>query len=195
MKRLILTNDSSGAGNLGISRHADFVVSVQRQFVWGQLPSDAELSGFFGRRKKRQSKLNWQDYQPAHHLEHIGAVGLGLIELCSRFDTIEMWMDPHANDQLQLVCLLHYFRAQAEIAARLSLVQAHVPIGDQKPEELAKWKLPPVTISPDHFELASRAWRAFGAATPEDWFGLLAADLSLLPRLRSAVTALLEELP
>jgi hypothetical protein len=43
--------------------------------------------------------------------------------------------------------------------------------------------------------LASRAWRAFGAATPQDWFGLLTTDLSLLPRLRNAVTALLEELP
>jgi hypothetical protein len=195
MKRLILTNDSSGAGNLDVSRRADFVVSVQRQFVLGQLPSDAELSGFFGRRKKRQSMPNWQDYQPQHRLERIDAVGLGLVELCSRFDTIEMWMDPHANDQLQLICLLHYFRAHPEIAARLSLVQAHVGIGGQMPEMAAKWTLPVVKISNGHFELASRAWRAFGSATPQDWFGLLATDLSLLPRLRCAVTALLEELP
>jgi hypothetical protein len=195
MKRLILTNESSGAGNLDVSRRADFVVSVQRQFVWGQLPSDAELSRFFGRHKKRQSKLNWQDHQPGHRLERIDAVGLGLIELCSRFDTIEMWMDPRANDQLQLICLLHYLNAHAEIAARLFLVQAHVEMGGQKPEVSAKWTLPVVRISNEHFELASRAWRAFGAATPKDWFDLLATDLSLLPRLRSAVIALLEELP
>jgi hypothetical protein len=55
--------------------------------------------------------------------------------------------------------------------------------------------LPTVKISPDHFEVASRAWRAFGAATPQDWFGLLATDVSLFARLRSAVIALLEELP
>jgi hypothetical protein len=118
-----------------------------------------------------------------------------LVELYSRFDTIELWMDPRANDQLQLICLLHYLRAHPEIASRLSLVQAHVPIGGQTAQVLAAWKLPSVKMSPDHFELASRAWRAFGAATPRDWFGLLATDLSLLPRLRSAVTALLEELP
>jgi len=59
----------------------------------------------------------------------------------------------------------------------------------------AKWDLPVVKMAKEHFELASRAWRAFGAATPQDWFGLLAADLSVLPRLRSAVAALLEELP
>jgi hypothetical protein len=60
---------------------------------------------------------------------------------------------------------------------------------------LAEWKLPIVKITPDHFELASRAWRAFAASTPQDWFDLSATDLSLLPRLRHAVIAMLEELP
>src|SRR5262249_17526101 len=138
---------------------------------------------------------NWQDYQPQWRLERIGAIGLGLVELCSRFDTIELWMDPDPNDQLQLICVLHYLRAYPDIASRLSLVQAHTPMGEQRPDVLAKWKLPAIKISSDHFELASRSWRAFGAATPEDWLGLLAADLRLLPRLRSAVIALLEELP
>jgi hypothetical protein len=195
VKRLILTSDSSGAGNLGAARLAHFLVSMDRQLVWDRLPSDTELTGFFGARKKRQSRLNWQDYQPQHRLEAIGAVGLGLIELCSRFDTIELWMDPRPNDQLNLICLLHYLRGHEETASRLSLVQAHVPIGDLGPEVLAKWKLPAVKVSSDHFELASRAWQAFGAATPQDWFGLLATDLSALPRLRNAVAALLEELP
>jgi hypothetical protein len=195
MKRLIVTNDSSAAGGLGTARLAHFLISLNRQLVLERLPSDAELSGFFGKRKKRRSGLNWQDYQPRHRLEAIGAVGIGLVELCARFDVIELWMDPRPNDQLQLICLLRYLRSHPEIASRLLLVQAHVSIGGQTPEVLAKWKLPAVKISHDHFELASRAWRAFGAATPQDWFGLLATDLSLLPRLRSAVAALLEELP
>jgi hypothetical protein len=195
MKRLFVTSESSASGNLGVSRRPDFLISLSRQLVWGQFPSDAELSGFFGKRKKRQSRPNWQDYQPQHRLEHIDAVGVALVELCSRFDVIELWMDPRTNDQLQLICLLHYLRGHPEIASRLSLVQAHVPIGGQTPEVSATWKLPAVKISKDHFELASRAWRAFGAATPQDWFGLLATDLSPLPRLRSAVATLLEELP
>jgi hypothetical protein len=195
MKRLIITNDSSAAGHLGVARLGDFRISLERQLIWGRFPSDAELSGFFGPRRKRQSKLNWQDYQPQHRLEHIDAVGLGLVELCSRFERIELWMDPRPNDQLQLVCLVHYICAYPEIASRLSLVQARVPMGGQGAGAVAQWKLPLVKITPDHFELASRAWRAFGAATPEDWFALLATDLRLLPRLRHAVTALLEELP
>jgi hypothetical protein len=195
MKRLILTNDSSAAGHLGTAGVGNFRISLERQLVWGKLPSDAELSEFFGRRKKSQSSLNWQDYQPKHRLEGINAVGLGLIEFCSRFETIELWMDPRPSDQVQLICLLHYLHTYPEIASRLSLVQAHVSIGGQDSGAAAKWRLPAVKISRDHFELASRAWRAFGAATPQDWFGLLETDLSLLPRLRHAVTALLEELP
>ena len=76
MKRLFVTNDSSASGNLGVSRHPDFLISLSRQLVWGQFPSDAELSGFFGKRKKRQSRLNWQDHQPQHRLERIDAVAL-----------------------------------------------------------------------------------------------------------------------
>ena len=140
MKRLILTNNSSAAGSLGVARLAHFLISLERQLVWGRSLSDAELSGFFGRRRKRQSRLNWQDYEPRHRLERIGAVGLGLVELCSRFDAIELWMDPRANDQLQLVCLLHYLDAYPQIASRLSLVQAHIPMGGQTPDVLAKWK-------------------------------------------------------
>jgi hypothetical protein len=194
MKRLILTNDSSAAGHLLAARIGDYRIALERQLIWGQLLSDAELSGYFGARKKRQ-KQHWLDYAPQWRLERIEATGLGLVELCSRFDTIELWMDPRPNDQLQLICLLHYLRAHPEIASRLSLVQAHVPMGGLNAGMVAQWKLPSVKISQDHFELASRAWRAFGAATPQDWFGLLATDLSLLPRLRHAVTILLEELP
>ncbi|MBV9456143.1 MAG: hypothetical protein JO141_01315, partial [Bradyrhizobium sp.] len=93
MKRLILTNESSAAGNLRVSHRPDFLISLTRQLVWGQSPSDAELSGFFGKRKKRQSRPNWQDDQPQHRLDRIDAMGVGLVELCSRFDVIELWMD------------------------------------------------------------------------------------------------------
>jgi hypothetical protein len=143
----------------------------------------------------RRTKAHWLDYSPQWRLKSIDAVGSGLIELCARADTVELWIDPRPDGQVELICLLHYLRVYPEIAAKLSLVQAHVRLGSQSPEVLAKWQLPVVKISDGHFELASRAWRALGAATLEDWFDLLATDLSLLPRLRNAVIQLLEELP
>jgi hypothetical protein len=47
----------------------------------------------------------------------------------------------------------------------------------------------------NHLELASSAWRAYRAPTPQPWFDLLSKDLSALPQLRPAVVALLDELP
>ncbi|HEX2380584.1 MAG TPA: hypothetical protein VHI74_07610 [Methyloceanibacter sp.] len=43
--------------------------------------------------------------------------------------------------------------------------------------------------------LASEAWAAFRAPTPEPWAELLKRDLSALPYLRASVQRMLEELP
>lgn len=193
-KRLILTNDSSAAGQLGLVHRGALVIPLQRELVWGRPPSDLELAVFFGRRK-RQTKLHWLDYSPQWRLERDDALGVGLVELCMRAEAIELWIGPRPNDQMQLICLLHFLGQHREIAAKLSLVQAYVGIGGQPPEVQAKWKPPLVKVTEHHFELASRAWCAFGAATPQAWFGLLATDLSPLPRLRNTVIQLLEELP
>ncbi|MGH6677621.1 MAG: hypothetical protein ACREDL_01460 [Bradyrhizobium sp.] len=196
--RLILTNDSSSAGGLGVAQLADFRIGLERQLVWGRLPSDNELKVFFGPRRKRQHRqhrLHWLDSSPRWRLERIDAVGLGLIEFCARYDAIDLWIDPHPNDQLQLVCLLHCLAPHPEITSKLTLLQADSRIADHPPEELAKWRLPAVKIGNDHLELAGKAWRAFGAPTPQHWFDLLEKDLSVLPRLKQAILELLEELP
>ena len=39
------------------------------------------------------------------------------------------------------------------------------------------------------------AWQSYRRPTPQDWFDLLAEDLSVLPQLRQTVLDLLEELP
>ena len=70
-----------------------------------------------------------------------------------------------------------------------------LPSASTEPEQLASLTCLAVEITGDHLELACLAWRAYRAPTPQAWFNLLNADLSPLPRLRSCVLALLEELP
>ena len=195
MKRLILTNETSAAGSIGAARVADFVIALEHRLVSERPLSDAELAAFFGMRKERQRRPHWLDFMPAWRLERHDLKGLGLVELCERYDEIDLWIDPCANDQLQLICLLHFLRSRGEIASRLTLSQFDLRIGEYTPEEVANWRLPGVKVGIDHFELATRAWQAFGAPTPRDWFGLSKQDLSLLPRLKHAVVELLEELP
>jgi hypothetical protein len=194
VRRLVLTNDISAAGNLGAAGIGNFRVALERRFIWGPLPSDAELAKFFGVRTKRQ-RLHWLDYAPQWRLEKIDAIGFGLIELCARYGTIELWIDPRPNDQLQLACLLHYLLPHRDIASKLALCQSDTEIANHMPEESPQWRPSPVKVGNDHFALGSRAWRAFAAPTPQDWFGLLAENLSVLPKLKRAVVRLLEELP
>jgi hypothetical protein len=197
-KRFIITNDDSAAGHLKGAHRDAVVIPLVRPFISGRLFTDAELAAFFAPRRKTKTKaqFHWLDCKPVwRNYKAAEKPVRGLVEICAWADTVELWIDPRPDDQVQLIGLLHYLRAYPEIAAKLTFVQSYVRMGGHLAEVHAQWKLPAVKISEDHFELASRAWRAFGAATPEDWFGLLATDLSLLPRLRNAVIQLLEELP
>jgi hypothetical protein len=145
MKRLILANGSSTVDGLMAARVGDFQIWLERRLIWGPLQSDAQMKRFFGTRRERQRSPHWLDHGPQWRLEKIGAKGLGLIELCARFETIELWIDPGPNDQLVLSCLLHYLRPHQEIAARLVLCQSDSEIverlailnGDPRPPRSA----------------------------------------------------------
>jgi hypothetical protein len=197
MTRLILTTDDSGAGSLRAAGITGIVLSFGIRFVWGPQPSDAELAAFLEARSTKRGSpgSHWLDFVRPRHLEEIEGEDLGLIDLCERCETIELWVDPDPNAQLTLIWLLDYLRHHAKIALKLTLVQADVRIGNHPPEELAKWRLPAVNILNHHLETASAAWQAYRAPTPRDWFNLLARDLNVLPQLRQTVLELLEELP
>jgi hypothetical protein len=119
----------------------------------------------------------------------------GMIGLCEPFDTVDLWIDPDPNAQLILIWWLAYFRPHEAVVSKLNLVQADVLIGNYPAEEVVEWRIPAVKILNEHLELASSVWQAWRAPTPQDWFNLLSTDLSLLPLLRPAAIALLEELP
>ncbi len=141
--------------------------------------------------------LHWLDESTGGIIEEIAERrSLGLIELCERCETIELWIDPDPNAQLMLIWLLDYFRPHERIASKLTLVQADVRIGDQAPEELADMA---AAGRQDHGTIISKppAWpgRPIARRRRRHWFDLLVEDLSALPQLRQAVLELLEELP
>jgi hypothetical protein len=140
---------------------------------------------------------HWLDFQvpPPFRSKQIESSDLALSDVCERYEAIDLWIDPDPNAQLLLVGLLDYLRPYEKIGSKLTLIQADVRIGEHIPEELAKWRLPEVKISQVHLEIASAAWRAYCAPTPQDFFSLVSKDLSVLPQLRQALQELLEELP
>jgi hypothetical protein len=62
-------------------------------------------------------------------------------------------------------------------------------------DRFGKWMPPAVDVTERELAIASAAWQAYRAATPEGCFDLLSQDLSALPLLKPALTDLLNELP
>ncbi len=170
-------------------------IGLNVRFVFGQLPSAQDLAALLGPRPARQDgdRPHWLDHLPRDSLGR--RKDLGLLELCEPFDSVELWVDPQPNDQLVLIWLLDFLRPYREVISKLSLVQTDDTIFNYRPESVAKWKLPVVKITDRHLVMASRAWQAYRAPNPQACFDLLLQDIMILPRLRSAIIALLEELP
>ncbi len=196
MTRLILTTDGSAALALEEAGRADIVIPLMPRLVWGPLPSDAELAAILAARSTQSPVSHWLDYASST-IKKIGGRDLGLIDLCQRCEAVELWMETEPNAQLVLIWLLDYLHSHANAATIANLILCHVDasLGGALPKQLAKWRFPTVGITNDHLEVASLAWQAYCAPTPQPWFNLLNKDLSVLPQLRRCVLELLDELP
>ena len=197
MTRLILTTNASSAGDLEKAGRADIVIDLVLRLVWGPLPSEAELAAMLAPRTTQGPGSHWLDYAGRSAKEKIGGRDLGLLELCERCEAVELWFETKPNDQLVLIWLLDYLHSHADAATIAKLIFCHLDVSlvGATPKELARWRFPVVAITNDDLEIASLAWQAYRAPTPQPCFNLLNKDLSVLPQLRRCVLELLEELP
>jgi hypothetical protein len=194
---LILATNDRAEDTLRQSGLANVALGFWLRFVWRKLPSEEQL--VMGLEPRSAEHCNpgdhWLDGARRGSLNGFGTRDIGFFELCAKFDSIDIWVDPGPNDQLVLVWLLDLLRPYKEITTKLRLVHADDVIANYAPESVKKWKLPAFKVTDKHLVMASRAWRAYRAETPEPCFDLLMTDLTVLPRLRSALIAVLEELP
>nr|WP_249797780.1 hypothetical protein [Bradyrhizobium sp. 199] len=194
---MILATNHGAAAVLGRSNLANIALGFSVRFVWGRLPSEEELAIALEPRSAKHSRTgdHWLDDVERNSLIGFGSPDIGFLQLCEKFDSIEVWADVRPNDQLVLVWLLDLLRPYREITTKLSLVHTDDMVANYAPEAVAKWKLPVVKVTENHLVTASRAWRAYRADTPGPCFDLLMTDMTVLPRLRSALIAMFEELP
>jgi len=192
MSHLILSTNHLDEDVLRQSRLANVVLGFYPRFVWRKLPSEEQLLMGLERRSAKHCNPgdHWLDEACRGSLDGFGTRDIGFFELCAKFDSIEIGVDPQTNDQLVLVWLLDLLRPDKEITT--SLVHTDDHVAHYAPESVAKWKLPAFKVTDTHLAMASRAWQAYRAETPKPCFDLLMTDLAILPRLRSALIALLE---
>ena len=194
MKRLILT--SSSGSTLNRTGLADLVITSFFRFAWGPPPSPDELAAFLGPRSKEQgSGYHWSGYVGRWSPDAKQRRDLSLVEFCEPYETIELWFDPHPNDQLLLIWLLDYFHAYPETAAKLVVRLVDFDLMTAREEELRRWKVFDVAVTKAELETASMSWQAYRASTPEACVALLSRNLSALPLLKPALVDLLAELP
>lgn len=114
MKLLILT--SLSGSSLMRTDLADQVIVFSFRFVWDRLPSADELATYVAPRSEKNGPCrHWSDFTGRWRQANKGHKNLGLVEFCEPYETIELWFDPHPNDQLQLIWLLDYFRAHRRL--------------------------------------------------------------------------------
>jgi hypothetical protein len=193
--RLILIIGAGGESPVIKAGFGDVALTLDQQLVWGSLPSASQRAAFFSAPGSTDKGFHWYDYQPAWRLEKAGAKDLALVEYFEKSESVALWINPEPNAQLLLIWLLDYLCPHKKLASRLTFVQADFPISGRSVEDLARSPPPVVKLGKQHLDLASMAWQAYRAPTPEAWYDLLKLDLTVLPQLRRTVVEMLEELP
>lgn len=122
MKRMILTS-SSGVG-LTYADRADMVVPIIFRFVSGPLPTSHHLDAFLdGRLNPGIPEVIWADLVSRSPQTGLAHKNVALVRFCEIYgvELIELWFDPSPNNQLQLIWILDYLRAEPYMAERLKL--------------------------------------------------------------------------
>ncbi|WP_428356071.1 DUF1835 domain-containing protein [Methyloprofundus sp.] len=117
------------------------------------------------------------------------------LEAFEQYDKVILWFEHDLYDQLQLLQILDYLQQNPIYNATLAIICTDQYLGMQSPAELAALQHYEKPITAAQLQLASLAWAAFRAGTPEKWADLLNTDTSILPFLQGTVIRLLQEYP
>ncbi|MBP1091468.1 hypothetical protein [Bradyrhizobium diazoefficiens] len=196
MKRMILTS-SSGVG-LTYADRADMVVPLIFRFVSGPLPTSHHLQTYLtGGSFRGDPDVRWSDLVARSPDTGLAHKELPLVWFCETYgvELIELWFDPSPNNQLQLVWILDYLRAEPYMAERLKLRLVDFDLLGADVAGLRERTVRALDVTERDFEVARMAWEAYRAPTPEFCSGLLGRDFPRLPFLKPAMEELLAELP
>ncbi len=113
----------------------------------------------------------------------------------SKHEEITLWFEDDLYDQLQLIQVLDWFGHANPPSARLTLVQAEVPLGPMGSDELNDRFAARRRVTRPQLQLAVRAWKAFRSPDPRPLAKLAVRGAAALPFLGAALLRHLEEFP
>ncbi len=196
MSKLIITTTDSGAGCVKMAKLADRVVCITHDLVSAPVPATANSSAFLAvQRGMYESDAENYEWWIGSTPPEPNGYWPNLIDACTAFDTLELWIDPSANAQLILLQVLESLAVHPHLTERLAIVYPPKPLGDYHPEDIATAGLIGKEPGTAQAKIAARAWSAYVQSSPEGWAELLQMDMDCLPVLRPLVLRMLEELP
>ena len=191
-QRLNITNGDSAAGNLSEAGVEGKIISWRDVLHEGPVDSSLSLEDLSNQRARFIAERRWDDFA---HASGDFAERDRVIQHLDYFDEIVLWFEEDLYDQLQLIQLLDLLARGAARKKKISLIQVDgyiPPLSAGKLKELDGKRR---AVTSEQFELAQRAWNAFGSADPSAISRLLDEKTSALPFLTSAFKRHLEEFP
>jgi len=151
--------------------------------------SDAELTAV---RATFIADHGWSDF--AHALDHFRTRDLTLGRWAAGGEVV-LWFEHDLYDQLQLIQAIDRIASLDPPAERVTMTVERDFLPHLSPDRIRTLFEARVPVDGGVRELASRAWAAFRAPSPDDMATLALGDLHALPFLGAALVRMLEEYP
>jgi hypothetical protein len=191
-QRLNITNGDSAADTLSEAGIEGKIISWRDVLHEGRVDSSLSLEELSAQRARFIAERRWGDFA---HVSGDFAERDRVLRHLEYFDEIVLWFEDDLYDQLQLMQLVDFFARGASGGKKISLIQVDGYIPPLSAAKLKELDAKRRAVTPDQFDLAQRAWNAFGSADPSAISRLLDGKTSALPYLASALERHLEEFP
>jgi hypothetical protein len=192
-RRLNITNGDSAAGTLSEAGIEGKIISWRDVLHEGPVDASLSLEELSKQRARFISERRWDDFA---HVSGDFAERDRVIQHLDYFDEIVLWFEDDLYDQLQLIQLLDFLgRSPAHKNKTLSLIQVDGYIPPLSGAKLKELDAKRSRVTAEQFDLARRAWQAFGSGDPSSIAALLEQKTSALPYLAPALRRHLEEFP
>ncbi len=192
MTRLNITNGDSAAGTLSEAGIEGKIIPWRDVLHEGPVDSSLPLEELSKQRARFIAERRWDDFA---HVSGDFAERDRVLQHLDYFDEIVLWFEDDLYDQLQLIQLLDFLGRGVARRKTLSLIQVDGYIPPLSASELKKLDDSRPRVTAGQFDLAQRAWKAFGSDDPSAISRLLDENTSALRFLAAALTRHLEEFP
>lgn len=192
MQRLNITNGDVAVGSLSDAGIEGKIIAWRDVLHEGPVDASLPLDELSRQRARFIAGNNWDDFA---HVSGNFVERDRMIQHLDYFDEVVLWFEDDLYDQLQLIQLLDFFSNGAAQSKRISLIVVDGYIPPLAADDLRRLDEERPTVKREQFDLAKRAWQAFGSSDPTRIERILQESTSALPYLARALTRHLEEFP